>query len=89
MKYLVCRMDGINGRIQSSDMWPMIVEITPEEYSRLHGQYKLAEFILFRAFDSKYPGYRGKHEYLIVGLGSAIVIGPEVPKPAYEVRNFV
>lgn len=76
MKYLVCRKDGVEGRINSSELWPCIVEAS---------QGVSAEEVVRIALDTKWPGYEPKNKsYYVIPMDNALLVTFK-PKREYDI----
>lgn len=82
MEYLVCRLDAIrpNGRMRSSEYFPMIVETNSTD----------PEVIVRQALNTINRNYVGLHEYFITPMHMAQVVSFK-PRNDYnvEVRDFL
>ena len=82
MQYLVCRVEALNGGMRQSDLWPAIVDAHPHDE---------AEQIVFRAIETRWPGYIPKNkEFIVVPLTEALYVNIK-PKQEYvaEVRPWL
>lgn len=82
MEYLVLRSESVrpHGGIKSSDHFPMIIDVK--------GLVN-PEIVVKRAFDTIKTGYVGMHEYLVIPMDAAIIVGFS-PRTDYNVniRSF-
>jgi len=74
--FLVCRKDGVEGKVRTSELWPTLVEGEPNES---------AASIVRRALDTMWPGYNpvNKSYYVVPMLEAQLVTFK--PKQDYEV----
>jgi len=78
MKYMVCRKDAVERNIKSSEVWPIIVEITHPA----HWDY---EEIIAEAV-RRWPGYMPMNkEIYIIPMEAAVLVTLE-PKKDYTIK---
>jgi hypothetical protein len=76
MKFLVCRKDGVEGKVRTSELWPTIVECDADTP---------ADQIVFMAWQKVWGDYIpiGK-SYYVVPMDEAMIVSFR-PKQNYEV----
>jgi len=76
MKFMVCRKDGIEGTIRSSELWPTIVEADADTP---------VDQVVFLAMESKWPNYRPLNKsYYVVPMDEAALVTFK-PRQDYDV----
>ena len=76
MKFLVCRKDGVEGSMKSSELWPTIVEAEIDAS---------ASEIVQIALDSKWPGYQPRNKsYYVIPMSNALLVTFK-PRQEYDV----
>jgi hypothetical protein len=75
MKYMICRVDAVERRIRSSEIFPVIVNASPDEP---------VDEVVLRYLNECFPNYVGKHSYYAIPMTEASVVSFR-PKRDYEV----
>jgi hypothetical protein len=65
MKYMICRKDAVERNIRTSEMFPGIIEASPDE---------TRESVLLRYLNDHFPGYVGKYAYYVVPMDEAVIV---------------
>jgi len=75
MKFMICRVDAVERKIRSSELFPVIVEREPDTPT---------DEIVLNYLQQHFPNYVGKHSYYVIPMVQADIVTFR-PKRDYEV----